>query len=143
MVSVAEWQRQLARVDADNALFGVLGFYLNGFEEDIGDISLISHDNARAGVRQMGASYPEKVPGPAASRRRLPQGHRLHLKHPQPKARSKTMSAFQPDTLIKKTPKPARSKPRWRSRPTRRASGTWWVILADSTISFRHWSTSK
>ena len=62
LVSVAEWQRQLARVDADNALFGVLGFYLNGFEEDIGDISLISHDNARAGVRQMGASYPEKSP---------------------------------------------------------------------------------
>ncbi|WP_447767524.1 amino acid adenylation domain-containing protein [Pseudomonas kilonensis] len=62
LVSVAEWQRQLARVDVDNALFGVLGFYLNGFEEDIGDISLISHDNARAGVRQMGASYPEKSP---------------------------------------------------------------------------------
>ncbi|WP_413793507.1 MULTISPECIES: non-ribosomal peptide synthetase [unclassified Pseudomonas] len=62
LVSVAEWQRQLARVDSDNALFGVLGFYLNGFEEDIGDISLISHDNARAGVRQMGASYPEKSP---------------------------------------------------------------------------------
>ncbi|MNP86954.1 hypothetical protein D3C76_1875210 [compost metagenome] len=52
----------MARVDVDNALFGVLGFYLNGFEEDIGDISLISHDNARAGVRQMGASYPEKSP---------------------------------------------------------------------------------
>ncbi|AHL31539.1 peptide transporter [Pseudomonas brassicacearum] len=62
LVSVADWQRQLGRVDADNALFGVLGFYLNGFEEDIGDISLISHDNARAGVRQMGACYPEKSP---------------------------------------------------------------------------------
>ncbi|UZE86678.1 non-ribosomal peptide synthetase [Pseudomonas viciae] len=62
LVSVADWQRQLGRVDADNALFGVLGFYLNGFEEDIGDISLISHDNARAGVRQMGARYPEKSP---------------------------------------------------------------------------------
>lgn len=62
LVSVADWQRQLARVDADNALFGVLGFYLNGFEEDIGDISLIRHDNARSGVRQMGARYPEKSP---------------------------------------------------------------------------------
>ncbi|ROM80189.1 peptide transporter [Pseudomonas brassicacearum] len=62
LVSVADWQQQLGRVDADNALFGVLGFYLNGFEEDIGDISLISHDNARAGVRQMGACYPEKSP---------------------------------------------------------------------------------
>lgn len=62
LVSIADWQRQLGRVDADNALFGVLGFYLNGFEEDIGDISLISHDNARAGVRQMGACYPEKSP---------------------------------------------------------------------------------
>ncbi|WP_434559424.1 amino acid adenylation domain-containing protein [Pseudomonas sp. Z4-20] len=60
LVSVADWQQQLARVDADNALFGVLGFYLNGFEEDIGDISLIRHDNARSGVRQMGARYPEK-----------------------------------------------------------------------------------
>lgn len=62
LVSVADWQRQLGRVDADNALFGVLGFYLNGFEEDIGDISLIRHDNARTGVRQMGARYPEKSP---------------------------------------------------------------------------------
>ncbi|MDO7900032.1 amino acid adenylation domain-containing protein [Pseudomonas citrulli] len=62
LVSVADWQRQLGRVDANNALFGVLGFYLNGFEEDIGDISLIRHDNARTGVRQMGARYPEKSP---------------------------------------------------------------------------------
>ncbi|WP_053148970.1 non-ribosomal peptide synthetase [Pseudomonas sp. P97.38] len=62
LVSVTDWQRQLGRVDADNALFGVLGFYLNGFEEDIGDISLIRHDNARTGVRQMGARYPEKSP---------------------------------------------------------------------------------
>ncbi|BCX65518.1 non-ribosomal peptide synthetase [Pseudomonas izuensis] len=62
MVSVADWQQQLGRVDSDNALFGVLGFYLNGFEEDIGDISMIGHDNAQAGVRQMGACYPEKSP---------------------------------------------------------------------------------
>lgn len=60
LVSVADWQQQLSRVDADNALFGVLGFYLNGFEEDIGDISLIGHANAEAGVRQMGAHYPQK-----------------------------------------------------------------------------------
>jgi hypothetical protein len=39
-----------------------VGFYLNGFEEDIGDISMIGHDNAKAGVRQMGARYPEKSP---------------------------------------------------------------------------------
>ncbi|MHC8364576.1 amino acid adenylation domain-containing protein [Pseudomonas sp. ZT5P21] len=62
MVSVADWQQQLGRVDSDNALFGVLGFYLNGFEEDIGDISMIGHDNAQAGVRQMGARYPKKSP---------------------------------------------------------------------------------
>jgi amino acid adenylation domain-containing protein/thioester reductase-like protein len=62
MVSVADWQQQLGRVDSDNALFGVLGFYLNGFEEDIGDISMIGHANAQAGVRQMGAHYPEKSP---------------------------------------------------------------------------------
>lgn len=62
LVSVADWQQQLSRVDADNALFGVLGFYLNGFEEDIGDISLIGHANAEAGVQQMGAHYPEKSP---------------------------------------------------------------------------------
>ncbi|MBK5526460.1 non-ribosomal peptide synthetase [Pseudomonas sp. TH08] len=60
LVSVADWQQQLGRVDADNALFGVLGFYLNGFEEDIGDISLIGHANAQAGVQQMGAHYPQK-----------------------------------------------------------------------------------
>ncbi|BBP68127.1 peptide transporter [Pseudomonas sp. Seg1] len=62
LVSVADWQQQLGRVDADNALFGVLGFYLNGFEEDIGDISLIGHANAQAGVQQMGAHYPQKSP---------------------------------------------------------------------------------
>ncbi|MDI3275786.1 non-ribosomal peptide synthetase [Pseudomonas sp. AL03] len=62
MVSIADWQQQLGRVDSDNALFGVLGFYLNGFEEDIGDISMIGHANAQAGVRQMGAHYPEKSP---------------------------------------------------------------------------------
>ncbi|RIJ09157.1 amino acid adenylation domain-containing protein [Pseudomonas sp. 91RF] len=62
LVSVADWQQQLGRVDADNALFGVLGFYLNGFEEDIGDISLIGHANAQAGVQQMGAHYPKKSP---------------------------------------------------------------------------------
>lgn len=62
MVSVADWQRQLGRIDRDNALFGVLGFYLNGFEEDIGDISLIGHANAEAGVRRMGADYPAKDP---------------------------------------------------------------------------------
>jgi amino acid adenylation domain-containing protein/thioester reductase-like protein len=62
MVSVADWQQQLGRVDSDNALFGVLGFYLNGFEEDIGDISMIGHANAQAGVRQMGTHYPEKSP---------------------------------------------------------------------------------
>ncbi|MDR9860355.1 MULTISPECIES: amino acid adenylation domain-containing protein [Pseudomonas] len=60
LVSVTDWQQQLGRVDANNALFGVLGFYLNGFEEDIGDISLIGHANAEAGVQQMGAHYPEK-----------------------------------------------------------------------------------
>lgn len=62
LVSVADWQQQLGRVDSDNALFGVLGFYLNGFEEDIGDISMIGHANAQAGVRQMGTCYPEKSP---------------------------------------------------------------------------------
>lgn len=62
LVSVADWQQQLNRVDADNALFGVLGFYLNGFEEDIGDITLIGHANAEAGVQLMGAHYPQKSP---------------------------------------------------------------------------------
>ncbi|WP_433885814.1 amino acid adenylation domain-containing protein [Pseudomonas vranovensis] len=62
LVSVEQWQRQLQRVDRDNALFDVLGFYLDGFEEDIGDISLIQHDNARAGVQRMGARYPRKTP---------------------------------------------------------------------------------
>lgn len=61
-VSVAQWQRELQRVDRGNALFEVLGFYLDGFEEDIGDISMIDHANAREGVRRMGESYPEKSP---------------------------------------------------------------------------------
>ncbi|NWB31718.1 amino acid adenylation domain-containing protein [Pseudomonas gingeri] len=62
LVSVADWQRQLQRVDRDNALFEVLGFYLNGFEEDIGDISAIEHDQAEAGIRRMGDAYPYKTP---------------------------------------------------------------------------------
>lgn len=62
MVSVEQWQRQLQRVDSDNALYDVLGFYLEGFEEDIGDISHIDHANARAGVQRMGERYPEKSP---------------------------------------------------------------------------------
>jgi thioester reductase-like protein/amino acid adenylation domain-containing protein len=61
MVSVAQWQQQLSRVDSENALFGVLGFYLDGFEEDIGDISMIEYDNAQAGIRQMGERYPLKT----------------------------------------------------------------------------------
>ncbi|MGC1332686.1 non-ribosomal peptide synthetase [Pseudomonas sp.] len=62
LVSIAQWQQQLGRVDSDNALFGVLGFYLDGFEEDIGDISRIDHGNARSGVRRMGERYPSKTP---------------------------------------------------------------------------------
>ncbi len=62
LVEVEQWQQQLQRVDCDNALFEVLGFYLNGFEEDIGDTSRIDHDNAREGVWRMGERYPAKNP---------------------------------------------------------------------------------
>ncbi len=62
LVSVAQWQQQLGHVGSDNALFGVLGFYLDGFEEDIGDISRIDHGNARSGVQRMGERYPSKTP---------------------------------------------------------------------------------
>lgn len=60
--SVEQWQSQLKHVDSSNALFGVLGFYLDGFEEDIGDISAIEHANAAAGVQRMGMQYPSKTP---------------------------------------------------------------------------------
>jgi len=62
LVSIATWQARLQDVDKDNALFGVLGFYLNGFEEDIGDISRIHHANAAAAVARMGDHYPAKNP---------------------------------------------------------------------------------
>jgi thioester reductase-like protein len=62
LVSVADWQHHLREVGRENALFGVLGFYLNGLGEDIGDISMIRHENARHGVEQMGVQYPEKAP---------------------------------------------------------------------------------
>lgn len=62
LVSVADWQHHLREVGRENALFGVLGFYLNGPGEDIGDTSLICHDNARHGVETMGMQYPEKSP---------------------------------------------------------------------------------
>lgn len=61
-VSVAQWQRRLRTVGRENALFGVLGFYLDGLGEDIGDTSMIRHDNARRGVEEMGTTYPEKSP---------------------------------------------------------------------------------
>jgi amino acid adenylation domain-containing protein/thioester reductase-like protein len=60
LVSVADWQRYLSRVDRHNALFGVLGFYLDDLKEDIGDTSMIRHDNARQAIEQMSARYPEK-----------------------------------------------------------------------------------
>ncbi|WP_455809666.1 non-ribosomal peptide synthetase [Pseudomonas koreensis] len=62
LVSVEQWQAQLRRVDSQNALFGVLGFYLDGFEEDIGDISMIEHRNTLNGIRRMGEQYPQKTP---------------------------------------------------------------------------------
>lgn len=62
LISVADWQRQLSRVGSDNALFGVLGFYLNEQGEDIGDTSMIRYDNAQQGVKRMDARYPEKDP---------------------------------------------------------------------------------
>ncbi|RMM12774.1 Amino acid adenylation:thioester reductase [Pseudomonas caricapapayae] len=62
LVSVEQWQAQLSRVDSHNALFGVLGFYLDGFEEDIGDISMIEYQNTLTGIRRMGEQYPQKSP---------------------------------------------------------------------------------
>lgn len=59
-VSVEEWQRALRKVSRDNALFGVLGFYLDGLGEDIGDTSMIRYDNARWGLEKMGMCYPPK-----------------------------------------------------------------------------------
>ncbi|MBY8948117.1 non-ribosomal peptide synthetase [Pseudomonas sp. SH10-3B] len=61
-VSAAHWQRALRTVSQDNAMFGVLGFYLDRLDEDIGDTSTILHDNAQRGVELMGEQYPEKDP---------------------------------------------------------------------------------
>ena len=61
-VSVAQWQTELRTVGPDNALFGVLGFYLDNLAEDISDITMICHENARQGVEAMGEQYPHKDP---------------------------------------------------------------------------------
>ncbi|MEX5559764.1 amino acid adenylation domain-containing protein [Pseudomonas rhodesiae] len=61
-VCVAQWQQALRTVSQDNAMFGVLGFYLDRLDDDIGDTKMIVHDNARRGVEQMGEHYPEKDP---------------------------------------------------------------------------------
>jgi hypothetical protein len=61
-VSIARWQSALRTVGRENALFGVLGFYLNDLAEDISDVSMICHDNARQGVDAMGEHYPKKDP---------------------------------------------------------------------------------
>ena len=59
-VDIKQWQQALRAVGQDNALFGVLGFYLDHLDDDIGDTSMILHDNARRGVQKMGEQYPEK-----------------------------------------------------------------------------------
>ncbi|AZF24331.1 amino acid adenylation domain-containing protein [Pseudomonas sp. R2-60-08W] len=61
-VSLQHWQRALRTVRHDNALFGVLGFYLDGLGEDIGDTSMIHYSNAQWGLEQMGTQYPPKSP---------------------------------------------------------------------------------
>ncbi|AZE81565.1 Peptide synthetase [Pseudomonas orientalis] len=61
-ISLQQWQRALRTVRHDNALFGVLGFYLDGVSEDIGDTSMIRYSNAQWGVEQMGTQYPSKSP---------------------------------------------------------------------------------
>jgi len=61
-VSLGQWQRALRTVRSENALFGVLGFYLDGLDEDIGDTSMIHYGNAQWGLEQMGAHYPPKSP---------------------------------------------------------------------------------
>ncbi|WP_300627771.1 amino acid adenylation domain-containing protein [Pseudomonas sp.] len=60
--SLQHWQRALRTVRHDNALFGVLGFYLDGLGEDIGDTSRIHYSNAQWGLEQMGTQYPPKSP---------------------------------------------------------------------------------
>ncbi len=59
-VSTARWQQALRTAGQDNALFGVIGFYLDRLDEDIGDTLMIRHDNAQHGVQLMGEQYPEK-----------------------------------------------------------------------------------
>ena len=61
-VSIEHWQRALRTVRRDNALFGVLGFYLDGLSDDIGDTSMIRYDNTRWGLEKMGMYYPQKSP---------------------------------------------------------------------------------
>ena len=61
-ISLQQWQRALRTVGHDNALFGVLGFYLDGLGEDIGDTSMIHYSNAQWGLEKMGTHYPPKSP---------------------------------------------------------------------------------
>ncbi|WP_198432205.1 thioester reductase domain-containing protein, partial [Pseudomonas tolaasii] len=61
-VSIAQWQQALRAVEPDNALFGVLGFYLDELAEDFSDTSMICHENARQCVAAMGEQYPQKSP---------------------------------------------------------------------------------
>ena len=59
-VSVPEWQKRLVDVGPNNALFGVLGFYLNGLEEEIGNLSMTDNRNTLSGLHRMGVRYPSK-----------------------------------------------------------------------------------
>ncbi|WP_395609782.1 amino acid adenylation domain-containing protein [Pseudomonas sp. B22129] len=61
-VSVEHWQKALRTVGPDNAMFGVVGFYLNDLAEDIGDTAMICHENARRAVEAMGEQYPQQSP---------------------------------------------------------------------------------
>jgi amino acid adenylation domain-containing protein/thioester reductase-like protein len=93
VIPVHAWQQRLSEVDKDNALFGVLGFYLNGFEEDIGDISNIEYCNAAAVVQRMGETYPVK------SQALLARGC-TYLETIGFIQRNGTMTQLQPDTRI-------------------------------------------
>lgn len=59
-ISVLDWQKRLVDVERNNALFGVLGFYLNGLEEEIGDLSMTDNQNTLAGLQRMDVHYPSK-----------------------------------------------------------------------------------
>lgn len=105
----------------ENALFSAR-VHLNGQGEDIGDISMIRHENARHGVKADGVLVSREEP---ALLRRGCQYLNAIIYHQE-----KLMRQLQPDTLIKKP----QGEPLVSSVVTACSAASLWQVVGRSRV---------